>query len=253
METPQKPETSNKLGSNKTGIDMSPIHSKQMLEASEQLDLADEMSYSTGQTLKQTFIEEAGPLGSVPLPGTIKGVAKALLKAATGHRPEVFINKLGERLAYERSGVRLYDALLLKCEYTIASGMVENLIDINQLILFRNQEAEHFDLLTQSLKRLGADPTAQTPDADAIGVAASGMMKVITDPRASICQSLEALLAVELADNAAWDLLIKLAEDMGMSDMATDFRKALQQEDLHLATVRQWHEDLVRAQVAPLS
>jgi ferritin-like metal-binding protein YciE len=113
---------------------------------------------------------------------------------------------------------------------------------------FCRQEEEHFDLLTQCLLKLGADPTAQTPDADASGVASSGMMKVITDPRTSISQCLQAMLAIELADNAAWELLILLAQDMGMKDMAQQFERALQQEDMHLREVRDWYERSVRSQ-----
>lgn len=251
-------EQAMKLGANKTGIDMSPIHAREMLDGIENIPLAqnglDHDGVAEGmlpgeKTLKETCLEEAGPLGSVPLPATIKGVAKSLLKAATGHHPEVFINKLGERLAYERSGVRVYDALIAKCECTITSGMAEQKIDIEKLKEFRAQEAQHFHMLTEAINSLGGDPTAQTPDADASGVGASGLMKVITDPRTTISQSLEAMLAIELADYAAWDLLIKLAEDMGLSSMAEKFRHALSQEDIHLIVVRQWHEDLVRSQV----
>jgi rubrerythrin len=245
-------EQSTRLGSNKTGIDMSPIHSKQMLEGIEKFSSLDDDSVYATQTLKQTFVEEAGPLGSVPLPATVKGVGTSILDTVTGHRPEIFINKLGERLAYERSGVRIYEALILKCEYTVASGMAENKIDISRLEEFRNQEAEHMELLIACLDKLGADPTAQTPDADAIGVAASGLMKVVTDPRTTICQSLEAMLTLELADNAAWDLLIKLADDMGHSDMTEKFRMALRQEDIHLLVVQEWHEDIVRSQASLL-
>lgn len=242
-------EQTMKLGTNKTGIDMSPIHTKEMLEAIENTPIFASTLVQGEQTLKQTFIEEAGPLGSVPLPGTVKGVAKSLLKTITGHHPEVFINKLGERLAYERSGVRIYDALIAKCQHTIVNGMNEKKIDLALVQRFRDEEAQHFEMLVENIKKLGADPTAQTPDADAIGVGSSGMMKVITDPRTSIAQSLEALLAIELADNAAWELLISLAEDMGLSSMAEEFRTALRQEDVHLATVKGWYEELVRAQV----
>lgn len=258
MEAPMK------LGLNKTGIDMSPIHTKEMLEGIESMSviegkLVDNTDYSTNgkvlageQTLKKTYLEEAGPLGSVPMPATAKGVAKSLLKKATGHRPEVFINKLGERLAYERSGVRVYDALIAKCEATITSGMPEQKIDLEMIKTFRNEEAQHFELLTNTIRALGGDPTSQTPDADATGVAASGIMKVITDPRTSVCQCLEAMLALELADNDAWDLLIKLADDMGLSDIAEKFRHALAEEDVHLLNIRQWHEELVRSQAALL-
>ena len=242
-------EQAMKLGVNKTGIDMSPILSKQMLEAADNVPLTNTEMLAGEESLKQAYLQEAGPLGSVPLPATVKGVAKTVLKTATGHHPEVFINKLGERLAYERSGVRIYDALIAKCEHTMTNGLSEQ-IDIVQLREFRAQEAEHFIMLAGVIEKLGADSTAQTPDADAIGVAASGLMKVITDPRTSISQSLEAMLAIELADNAAWDLVIKLAEEMGFADIAEDFRIALEQEDIHLATIQQWHEGLVLSQAS---
>lgn len=243
-------EQAMKLGTNKTGTDMSPIHTQEMLEGIEVMPTPQPGNLSSEATLRATYLQEAGPLGSVPIPATVKGVAKSLLKTVTGHHPEVFINKLGERLAYERSGVRVYDALIAKCENAIANGTAEQEIDIAKLNEFREQEAQHFILLKDNIKTLGGDPTAQTPDADAVGVGASGLMSVINDPRTSISQSLEAMLAIELADHAGWELLIKLAEDMGHSTMANDFRLALRQEDVHLTTIRAWYENLVRSQAS---
>lgn len=80
------------------------------------------------------------------------------------------------------------------------------------------------------------------------GVASAGFIKVIADPRTSVSQSLQAMLAVELADNAAWELLITLATDMGLSDMALDFKRALRQEEVHLAQVKEWYEQNIRSQ-----
>lgn len=42
-------------------------------------------------------------------------------------------------------------------------------IPLERLTEFRNQESQHFHLLIESIRSLGADPTAQTPDADATG------------------------------------------------------------------------------------
>jgi len=203
---------------------------------------------STLSSIEDFFLENAEPLGSVPLPGTAKSVAKTALKMASGHHPEVFINKLGERLAYERSGVRIYEQLIAKCTHAPEELTPDLQLSIERMQEFCRQEEEHFQLLTDCLKKLGADPTAQTPDADASGVAASGLMKVIMDPRTSISQCLQAMLALELTDNAAWELLMKLAEDMGMKDMAQQFQHALQQEDVHLRQVREWYESSVRGQ-----
>lgn len=240
------------LGMNRTGVDMSPIHSKQMMQVDADIPQTTNGA-STRATIENYFLENADPLGSVPLPGTVKGAAKSALKMTTGHHPEVFINKLGERLAYERSGVRIYQQLIAKCTHAADALTPDLQLPIERLQEFCRQEEEHFDLLTQCLLKLGADPTAQTPDADASSVAASGMMKVITDPRTSVSQCLQAMLAIELADNAAWELLIKLAEDMGMKDMAGQFEHARKQEDIHLREVREWYEQSVRGQAENVS
>lgn len=239
------------MGSNRTGMQMSPIDGKAMLK-----DINDitPSSASNGEMLKnaeQDFIKNAENVGSIPLPGSVKGAAKTLLKKIKNHNPEILINKLGERLAYERSGVRVYECFLNKCEVALdANKQMKKLIPLDKLTEFCNEEAEHFQLLKDCLESLGADPTAQTPDANISGVAAAGLMSVISDPRTSISQCLEALLTLELTDHAAWELLIDLAENMGLDDMAENFQQPLKQEQEHLQQVRQWYTESLRPQAA---
>jgi len=241
-------EQNMKLGMNKTGIDMSPILSKEMMAGSEKVVLDGGDIEADMMLIEQFYLDNDDPLGSVPMPGTVKGAVKSTIKMMTGHHPEVFINKLGERLAFERSGVRIYEQLIMKCEHAQANGLPGLRIPLTTLQEFHRQEAEHFQMLVECMKKLGADPTAQTPDADASGVAAMGQMKVIMDPRTSISQALEAMLSLELTDNAAWELLIKLAEDMNIPDMVEKFEHALVQEENHLVQVKQWYEESVRQQ-----
>ncbi len=243
-------ENNTKLGANRTGIDMAPKLTQEMIEGSEKFFMEKGKANHSSQffELKNDYLDDDEPLGSVPLPGTLKGAVKSTLKMATGHHPEVFINKLGQRLAFERSGVRIYEQLMIKCKHSAAQHPGRPVVPMERLEEFHRQEAEHFHLLVQCLEQLGADPTAQTPDADASGVATTGLMKVIMDPRTSLSQSLEAMLSIELADNAAWELLIKLAGDMGMPDMVTKFEHALKQENVHLLQVKQWYEESVRDQ-----
>lgn len=241
-------EPNTKMGSNKTGINMSPLLSKEMIDGSKKLKLDGADGYADLSLLKQFYLDNADPLGSVPIPGTVKGVVKSVTKMLTGHHPEVFLNKLGERLAYERSGVRIYEQLIFKCEHMAAKNIDSSQIPLEKLHEFHDQEAEHFYMLVDCMETLGGDPTAQTPDADASGVAASGLMKVIMDPRTSISQSLEAMLSLELTDNAAWELLITLADDMGLDDMKKKFQHALEQENTHLEHVKHWYERSVREQ-----
>jgi ferritin-like metal-binding protein YciE len=112
----------------------------------------------------------------------------------------------------------------------------------------RNEEAKHFALLAECIEFLGGDPTAQTPCADVAGVASSGLMQVLTDPKTTVEQSLSALLTAELTDHAAWEDLIALARKMGHDDMAKQFEEALEREAEHLATVRKWHEVLLMSE-----
>lgn len=240
-------EKNTQMGVNKTGIDMSPLMSKDMMN-DDGLYRGETSKEHAREEMQQFYLKDADALGSVPLPGTVKGAVKSTLKMATGKHPEALINKLGERVAYERSGVRIYEQLIAKCEHSQIGNQMDFEIPLERLQQFRDQEEEHFHLVVGCMEQLGADPTAQTPDADASGVAGSGLMKVIMDPRTSVSQSLEAMLTLELTDNAAWDLLIKLADDMSLPDMVDKFQHAYDQEQIHLQEVQQWYEKSVRAQ-----
>src|SRR5690606_10474114 len=134
-------EPSTKMGSNKTGIDMSPILSKKMIEDSKNLQLEGEDEYTNVAFLEPLYMANDDPLGSVPVPGTVKGMVKSAGKMLTGHHPEVFLNKLGERLAFERSGVRIYEQLILKCEHQAANSLDGLKLPLEQLQEFRDQEA----------------------------------------------------------------------------------------------------------------
>lgn len=188
-----------------------------------------------------------GTLGSIPVPRTAKGVVKAGAKALTGKKAHVLLDKLGERLAFERSGTRLYEAFIGKCAIAPDDGIV----DMAQLRHFRDEEASHFAMLEQCIVQLGGDPTAQTPCADLAAVESTGLMQAVTDPRTTVVQALHAMLVAELADNAAWEDLVTLAEKLGETDMAEQFREADTREGEHLECLRRWHQmaTLAQAQV----
>jgi rubrerythrin len=176
----------------------------------------------------------------------MKGAAKSAGEKVMGKSPEVLIDKLGERLAFERTGTRLYEAMIAKAE--ALTGTPADLLD--DLHRFHREELEHFRLAVACMEQLGADPTAQTPCADAAGVASAGLLQAITDPRTDMAQSLNALLAAELIDNAGWELLINLTRSMGHEEMADTFEKALSQEQVHLETIRGRLDREISAQAA---
>jgi hypothetical protein len=223
-------------GMNKTGIDMSPIDVQDLLSGVNSSAPSSEGDERTLASYRSSYLEEADPIGSVPVPGSLKGASKTGMQKLMGRKPEVLIDKLGARLSFERAGARLYDGLLSKC--LIRSDEAKGL-PLDRLREFRDAEAQHFSLVWEVMKGLGADPTAQTPGADVNGVASIGLMQIITDPRTSVAQSLHAIHLAELADHDGWELLIKLAEGLGQNDMAVEFRRAFTEEERHLMTIRE--------------
>ncbi|HLP43394.1 MAG TPA: ferritin-like domain-containing protein [Fibrobacteria bacterium] len=187
--------------------------------------------------VRAIYDREAEPVGSVPPPSGIMGVVKTGPRMGLGGNPTVFIDKLGERLAFERTGSRLFELLITKLQ---SGASPAGPVDVEVLRRFREQEMRHFHSLWECLENLGADPTVQTPSADLAGVKGLGLIQIMSDPRASFAQSLDAMLIAEHADNDGWRLLIALAEGLGQKDMSETFRAALLEEDVHLATIRDW-------------
>lgn len=230
-----------RMGGNRTGIQMSPVDIKKMLAGMDgKLGRpTSEGDESAIAELRGRYIAEADPVGSVPPPATAKGALKSGAQMLTGKKPQVLLDKLGERLAFERAGTRLYDALMAKCR---ADGGA--VVDPERLMHFRDEEAQHFKLVHQCIETLGGDPTVQSPCADVAGVESAGLVQVLTDPKTTLAQSLHAILVAELTDNAGWDELVVLAKEMGQTDMATQFAQAQQAEREHLQAVKQWHQEL---------
>ena len=249
-------EDPTELGRNRTGMQMSPLQSEMLMQSSrlaEQLEptSADEIPPENLllAELRREYVNEAEALGSIPPPTTVKGALKSGLGALVGQRMQVFIDKVAERMAYERGGTRLYDAALVKV-LALADGTPVTLERVRQI---RNQEAEHAELLRQALITLGADPTAQTPSADLVGVQAMGLIQSVTDPRTSLPQTLSSLLAAELIDVASWEMLSRLARSANQEELASQFELALEQEKSHLDTISRWYESLLNAEQKLLS
>jgi len=237
------------LGLNKTGAQMSPLDARQMADAADRLSPDSEGDPDTAlEGVRGAYAAEADSIGSIPVPGSVKGMAKAGMDKLTGKRPELLMDKLGERAAFERGGARLYDALIAKVRGAAGTG-ADAIGDIGmdeaQLQQIRDDEVAHFRLVAEAIEQLGGDPTAQTPCADSSGVAAMGLIQVVSDPRSTIAQSLNAVLTAELTDNAGWELLMDLARESGHEQIAERFETALAEEQEHLRRVRGWLEAIV--------
>lgn len=224
------------LGRNRTGAQMSPLLSSAMLESSKEFAWeAVPTTPDSPDKIRQDYVKDAHPIGSIPLPMTLKGLAKAGYEKIKGEKPEIFIDKLGERLAFERMGVRLYRALIRKCEM---DPMRHAALDLFRLQEICDAELEHMLLVKKVIEDVGADPTSTTPAADAMAVASMGLVQVLNDPRTSVAQCLEAILIAELADRDGWNLLIEMTEQIGDETLLAQFRQALAVESVHVEEMR---------------
>lgn len=170
-------------------------------------------------------------LGSVPTP------TEAPARELTAEQFALLLDKLGGRLAFERTGVRLYEALVAKHE---AFGGFPGGPTRDDLIEILEDEHRHFKMLTEIVDELGGDPTAVTPAADVGGVAAMGIGQIIADARTTLLQGLETILIAELADRDGWALLIQLGRRMLDESMVAKFEQAERTEQQHVARVRAW-------------
>lgn len=227
-----------RVGMNRTGVQTSPNLSQEMIEGQNEFPVPDSRSEISHQDCRKVYIEETGDLGTVPIPASLKGAATTVFEKLTGGHPEVLVDKLGERLAFERTGARLYEALIAKCEALMPD------MDLSALHEIHTDEIQHFHLIRETIEKIGGDPTVQTPCADINGVAAMGLLQVMTDPRTTIAQCAEVALIAELTDNDAWDLLIKLVRNAGLEEDAQKFEQAKASEEQHLLRIRRWVEEL---------
>jgi hypothetical protein len=234
----------NDLGMNRTGIATAPSRAKEMAQGA-----ASAPPTARGTTLAEeraALGRDAPPVGTVPVPTTLKGMARSALKALRGEKATVLLDKLGERLAFERTGVRLYDAVLAKLE---GASTEEGTLSAAELRRIRDDELRHMHVVREAIEALGADPTAMTPMADLRGVQSMGLVQAVTDPRTTLTQCLDTLLVAELADSDAWKVAIAMAEALGMAELAERFTICLAEEDQHLALVRRWVAERLEVQL----
>lgn len=233
------------IGTNRTGISSSPIQGKEVVEGAEEQPVPQSSFPEQLAGVRRDYTADSGSIGSLPPPMSVRGMAKAAAKTLKGEKAPVLISMLGARLAFERAGVRLYEAMLAKIDVagTWSGGPTRE-----ELEQHHRQELAHFVIVKEALESLGADPTVVTPNADVVLVASQGPLKVVSDVRTNGPQGVYALLVAELVDREGWSMLARLAQEVGETDLATRFRGALAEEETHLQRARNWVTDEILAE-----
>jgi hypothetical protein len=250
-------------GPNRTGAAINPKGIESMLKAVNDLSPPVPVSTLYIDIERQRYIAEADSVGSIPPPAEKRHASKK--SGASDLTLGILFDKLGERIAFERTGARLYGALITKSLALVNAGdaalppvsdILESTVPdsgsalaaesaLDTLRRIRSEELQHFHMLCEVVVELGGDPTAQTPSADVTAAASMGLMQVLTDPRTTLAQCLTTILTAELTDNAGWELLSELAETAGQTQWLDSFAQALAAEQQHLLIVQGWLKSLV--------
>jgi rubrerythrin len=246
------------MGLNRTGIALSPRMGPEMVAAAERYGTSDGDGHGgrsgdggragDGQriaALRGLYAAQAAPFGTMPPPGSLKEAAVTALDALKGNKALVYMDKLGARLAFERSGARLYEALLPRVE---RGPTWEGGPTVREVLHIHTDELQHFQMLVQCVEELGGDPTVQTPSADVSATASLGVVQVLGDPRVSLRHALDGILIAELVDTESWSMLIDLATSLGHAKHARSFQAAFEAEERHLSKVRGWLKSAMLAE-----
>ena len=155
------------------------------------------------------------------------------------------IDLLNERLAFERTGVRIYDRILLRMRLA-QDGEVQRMI--NRVQRHRDEEHEHEEWLEEQIRDLRGDDHLPTEKSVLVLAETQGIERVVhRDPR--LAHDFHALLTAELADTAGWDLLVRIADQFGDRDAAREFRQRHREEQEHVLFVGKVVEQFVKREL----
>jgi len=221
-----KPQNMNSArpGDNHTGIALHPEYASEMLNGTKEFGPT---SGGGPELLGENRVRVAAmstPAGTMPLVSSVPAEQFVLL------------DKLGARLQFERTGTRLYDALLSKFD---AYGTFPGGPSRDDLTQIRNEEHGHMQLVQELIIQLGGDPTVVTPCANLQAVASRGIGDILVDPRTTLLECLDAMLVAEMTDHESWEMLVALAAPLA-SELEPELRAAEQTEAEHLVKVRAW-------------
>ena len=225
---------------NRTGIMTNPDLSAELIRGTKETPPSPPENGKQLLLSKAEYLKEGLPIGSPPIIVADETMETEEL-AADADRMSVLLDKLGERLAFERQGTRLYESFLQKLEQIPSAEVGPAVEDVRHIY---DEELEHFKVLQKAISEIGGDATVQTPSADVAGVLSHGIMQIVSDPRTTIPQTLQALLNAELADNDGWQMLGELASQLRFSDLVTKCEKAFEEEQEHLENVRRWLSEM---------
>jgi rubrerythrin len=238
--------TETELFLNQTGVMANPDLAAELIQGAKKTIPSSESDGEQVEANRADYLKEGLPIGSPPV--IVLNDQQGEDELAADDHMSVLLDKLGERLAFERQGTRLYEAFIQKLEQApLKQSVGPSSEDLRHIC---EEELEHFKLLQKEIVKIGGDATVETPSADVVGVLSHGIMQIVIEPRTTIRQTLQAILSAELADNDGWQMLGKLASRLGFSELVTKCEKAFEEEQEHLENVRGWLSEMTLSEAA---
>jgi rubrerythrin len=140
---------------------------------------------------------------------------------------DALVDKLCERLTVETGAVDIYEAAIAK---------LDDPTIVSRLKRFKQEEAEHRDLLAGYLDQLGVEDR-DTPSARLARHEGEAYLKLVAEAETP-AQVLNILLTIELMDESGWEMIIDIGRDIHDDAMVRTLNVALQEEKEHLRGVR---------------
>lgn len=212
-------------GENRTGITQHPDLVAEMIEGTTEFGPTSRGGVEALAANRLRVAKESAPAATMP----------PAMDVPLDRLP--ILDKLGARLAFERTGTRLYQALIGKLD---AYGSFRGGPTRADLERIRDEELHHFGIAQELIVRLGGDPTVVTPCANLQLTASVGICQVLTDPRTTLIEGLDAIIVAELTDHESWEMLIRAIAPLGDKQIEGQIREAERVEAEHLTKVRTW-------------
>src|ERR1043166_1003722 len=129
--------TAAKMTGNRTGMQTSPELAEELMEGASAAAPSSEGGVEEIAEFRAEYITEGFPVGSMPMMPASEEESADEEEASMA----VLLDKLSERLAFERMGTRLYEAFFNKCE---ALGEILPGPTLEQIQEIGSEELDHF-------------------------------------------------------------------------------------------------------------
>lgn len=142
---------------------------------------------------------------------------------------EMLLEKLGEKLGYERAFLRLYESFVHKKSLYAKRYLHAKSYEQKIFENFAAMKAAHCEILQTALIGLGGNPDHIVPSEDLAAIARLGIVTVFIHPHAKLKNLFHAVRIVELTGKSTTLFLIRLAYAAGAEDLANHMEILLEE------------------------